>query len=56
MPDISMCMGTDCPLKKKCRRFTSTPNGTHQSWFTSVPITIDKKGKFKCENFWKIEK
>ena len=32
MPDISMCMGKNCPIKKSCLRFTDTPNGRRQSY------------------------
>ena len=32
MPDISKCIGTDCPLKEKCYRYTSKPNAYRQSY------------------------
>lgn len=39
MPDITMCKGTDCPLKENCYRFTATPGEWQwQSWFAEPPI------------------
>jgi hypothetical protein len=32
MPDITMCMGRDCPQREKCYRFTATPNPHRQSY------------------------
>lgn len=46
MPDITKCVGTDCPLKKKCYRYTSKPD-EYQAYFVYPPI---KDGK--CEYFW----
>jgi len=37
MPDITMCQGLDCPLKKKCHRFTATPTPERQSYFIKPP-------------------
>jgi hypothetical protein len=42
-----MCVGTDCPYKEKCYRYTATPNEYRQSYFTTPPI---KDGK--CEMYW----
>ena len=47
MSDISKCEGTDCPLKKKCHRFTAKADKFGQSYFSEVPF---KDGK--CEYFW----
>jgi hypothetical protein len=47
--DISMCEGTDCPLKENCLRFKGERNPYSQSYFTEVPF---KDGK--CEFYWKI--
>jgi hypothetical protein len=45
--DITMCKGTDCPLKENCYRFTAIANEYMQSYFVKPPI---KDGK--CEDFW----
>jgi len=42
MPDVSMCMNEECPLKEKCYRFTATPNERIQSYGMFEP---DKEGK-----------
>jgi hypothetical protein len=47
MADITMCVGTDCPHKESCYRFTATPNEYRQSYFMSPPI---KDGK--CDMYW----
>jgi hypothetical protein len=47
MPDISMCMGTGCPNKEKCYRFTATPNEYRQSYFMEVPFEDGK-----CDYYW----
>jgi hypothetical protein len=47
MPDISMCVGTDCPQKETCYRFTAKPNEYWQSYFSVPPI---KDGK--CDMYW----
>lgn len=45
MPDITMCDGTDCPLKGQCYRNQAVPNAC-QSWFSVAPY---KDGA--CEHF-----
>jgi hypothetical protein len=45
MPDIDMCMGTDCPYKETCYRFTAKPSD-YQSYI-KPPI---KDGK--CDMYW----
>lgn len=47
MPDISMCQNRDCPNRRKCHRFTATPNGLRQSYMKFEP---DENGY--CEYFW----
>jgi len=47
MPDISMCQNEECPLKKKCYRFTATPSPLLQTYAYFKP---DEDGK--CEYFW----
>ncbi len=40
MSDITMCHGFDCPVKEKCKRFSSKPNKHWQAYFLSPPYTI----------------
>jgi len=47
MADITLCKGNNCPMKEQCKRYTSPPNSTKQSYFTESPI---KDGK--CDMFW----
>ena len=46
MPDIAKCLGTDCPYKETCYRYTSEPSDW-QSYFSVPPI---KDGK--CDMYW----
>ena len=46
-PDITMCLGTDCPHKETCYRFTAKPSEYRQTYFMEAPI---KEGK--CEYYW----
>ena len=48
MADISMCSGKNCPLKKKCYRYTA-PQSDYQSWFDNPPL---KEEDDSCEYFW----
>jgi len=45
-PDITMCKGTDCPVKESCYRYIAKPND-YQSWFTEPPIKDNK-----CDMYW----
>jgi hypothetical protein len=47
MADITMCLGTNCPQKETCYRFTAKPNEYRQSYFIEPPF---KEGK--CEMYW----
>ena len=47
MPDITMCVGENCPIKNICFRFTSKPDN-YQSYFTEVPYDHTKD---KCDHF-----
>jgi len=49
MPDITMCFGTGCPLKTRCIRFLSEPDGEDQDYFLDVPFR-DRKSRF----FWQV--
>jgi len=53
MPDITMCSGTDCPLKETCYRYIATPSQFRQSYFAEPPY--DKKEE-KCEYHWPDKK
>ena len=46
MPDITMCVGTNCPVKQKCHRFNAKPS-YHQMYFIDPPL---KDGK--CDYYW----
>jgi len=46
-PDICMCLGTNCPYKESCYRFTAKPSEYMQSYFMNPPI---KDGK--CDMYW----
>lgn len=48
-PDITMCMGKKCPLKKTCHRYMAK-NNKYQSYFVKEPNKGDK-----CEYYWKIK-
>jgi hypothetical protein len=45
-PDIAKCLGTGCPYKETCYRYTSKPSDW-QSYFSEPPI---KDGK--CDMYW----
>lgn len=52
MPDITMCMGHECPIKETCYRYTAIPSKYWQSYFTETPydhLTED------CDYFWEDE-
>jgi hypothetical protein len=45
-PDIAKCLGTGCPYKETCYRYTAKPSDW-QSYFSEPPI---KDGK--CDMYW----
>jgi hypothetical protein len=45
-PDIAKCLGTNCPYKETCYRYTAKPSDW-QSYFSVPPI---KDGK--CDYYW----
>jgi hypothetical protein len=47
MADITKCIGTGCPVKEKCYRYTTKSSEFRQSWFCEIPL---KDGK--CDMFW----
>ena len=56
MPDITMCLGTNCVIKEDCYRYKATPDEYLQSYFSEVPF--NKNMEFKgtrrsyCEYYW----
>jgi hypothetical protein len=55
MADITMCNGKNCPLRKKCYRYTATP-GNPQSYFIVEPYNFNKCDQFVDNKFihkWK---
>jgi hypothetical protein len=46
MPDISMCINEDCPMKLTCYRYTATPTPLRQSYMS---FKWDDTG---CDHFW----
>jgi hypothetical protein len=46
-PDITMCVGTNCPHKETCHRYTAKPSEFRQSYFSVPPI---KEGE--CGYYW----
>jgi hypothetical protein len=51
MTDITMCYGFECPVKEKCKRFTSKPDEHWQAYFLDPPYNITDN-VFKCDMFW----
>lgn len=48
--DITMCKGTECPVKERCHRFTAKPD-EYQAYFVDAPGET-KDGKFNCNMYW----
>lgn len=51
MADITLCPGTDCPIKESCYRFTAPASEYRQSYFFQPPGKTED-GKFTCEMYW----
>lgn len=51
MADITMCVGTGCPKKKKCYRYLAPVTKYWQAYFTEVPYEKDTKN---CGYFWRM--
>lgn len=54
MPDITMCNGTECPMKYECYRYLAEPNPYRQSYFMSAPcymLSVDGSNEICCECF-----
>ena len=62
MADITMCKGTDCILKEKCYRYTTTLNELMQSYFVEVPIENGEcvyyipDAKERAKNYMRLKK
>ncbi len=52
MPDITLCRGDGCPIRDKCRRYTSKPWPIAQSYFMQTPYDHDTES---CDAYWPIE-
>ena len=52
MADITMCNGTDCPLKEKCYRYTAPRSELWQSMFMVVPYNKEEN---KCDHYWEVK-
>jgi hypothetical protein len=52
MPDISMCLGGECPRRADCYRFRAKPSML-QSYFTEPPF---KPATGVCSHFWPAER
>jgi hypothetical protein len=53
MPDISMCKGKECPLKKECYRFRAKPDYL-QAYFMEVPYKDGKCDYFESLEGWAV--
>lgn len=53
MPDISKCMGDNCPLKEKCYRYTSPSSEYAQAYYVGTPFNEETQ---TCDYFWDINK
>lgn len=51
MPEITMCSGQECPIKKTCYRFTAKPSHHMQSYFVGTPYDHDKQD---CDYYWSV--
>lgn len=52
MPDISKCVGVDCPLRDTCYRYTSKPD---KYWQSYGDFSFDKENN-ECKYYWKNER
>ena len=57
LTDYISCLGNDCPIKEKCKRFTGLNESLYQSWFTEIPGKWEPDDEhdimvFDCDMFW----
>jgi hypothetical protein len=50
MPDISKCTNKNCPLSKKCHRYTVEPSEHRQS-YSSFTYYVDDNEEIICDHF-----
>ena len=48
MPDISMCMNKECPLREGCYRATAEPDEYWQTYSSFEYISAEEK----CDHYW----
>lgn len=52
MPDITLCRGGTCPLRKKCHRYLARPYPIGQSYFAEVPYELRDTQTNECDYYW----
>lgn len=55
MPDISMCINEECPLKQLCYRYTAPADEIYQA-YGDFKYGINKNGIPECDHFWDNKK
>lgn len=53
MPDITMCHGDSCPIKKECYRHEAIPSEYRQSYFVLAPYDPETKS---CDDYNPMKK
>ena len=51
MADITMCVGTECPLRETCYRYTAKVNPYRQSFADFTNKVTCKDGVYECEDY-----
>ena len=57
MPDITMCVGTGCPLRETCYRYMAEPNEYQSSAdFTDKVVMKEAPGRvmYECPEFRRL--
>ena len=54
MPDITLCMNENCPIRKRCGRFMGEPDNLWQSFANYQPNT-QVSGEIECDYYWDIK-
>lgn len=57
MPDITMCVNKQCPLRSRCYRYRAVPSSwqSYAMYRYIVKIGDDKKPEYECDMFWEID-
>ena len=50
MPDISMCINTECPLRQSCHRYTAIPSEYRQA-YTTFKYRLINDNHIACDGF-----